>query len=240
MHEQILDPSAAAHINQLIAEYGGFAGLALLALGLLCLAVGLLNVRHLRRVIGTLIFILLTTAICGLALYLSLGRVQASSRSLADYGFIAAHFIVIGLLTAVVAAPLISLGRVWRPDNGRSGVGWWLSRFAWGYFTVFVVAPFVGAAVEYLLALHPDMHFAPQGSGLFIIGEVFGALTGWFVIGPLMGLLNIVRVPMQRALDGLAGNRMAAAGTVFTVMGFFVLTVLAPFGQHLHPSLVLR
>src|SRR5262249_23646121 len=157
---------------------------------------GLRQYSRLRPLSRSLAHVTFNVVVSGIALYLIFGAVQSTSASLADLGFLFAHVIVVGMLTALVAGMMVAFAS--QPDEvARARRPGWRGRSAWGLFAGFVAGPIVGALAELALAGSPALGFAPPGRGLLLMGDVFGIVAGWFVVAPITGLLNVARVHME-------------------------------------------
>ena len=163
----------------------------------------------------------------GIALYLIFGAVQSSRAALADFGFLSAHVIVVGMLTALVSGAMVAFAH--QPNGAaRAQRSFWLRRFVWGLFAGFLAGPIVGALAELVLAGSPILGFPSPGRGLLLLGDVFGIIAGWFVVAPITGLLNMARVRLEEEAARLPANWVPSAGTALALLGI-ALTGFSPF-----------
>ncbi len=236
MESTHLLPAAHTHVDAFLAEYGSLLGWVIVALGLFYVFYALRQYPYLTPLARSLAHVALNVVVCGVALYLLFGFVQSSTASLADLGFLAAHIIVIGTLTALVSGALVAFARQ-RPapeGPGQAVRSFWMRRFLWGVFAGFVAGPIVGALAELLLAGTTALGFAAPSRGLLILGDVFGIVAGWFVVAPLTGAANVLRVRLDEQAARLPVNAVGSAGTLLALCGL-VLTGFTPFSpQTIH------
>lgn len=223
-------PAAHIRVDAFLAQYGALAGWAVVGLGLFYIFYGVRGYPYLTPLSRSLVHVALNVLVCGLALYLLFGFVQSSSASLADLGFFAAHVIVVGMLSALVSGTLVAFARQLPPpaEPGRARWGYWGRRFVWGLLAGLIAGPLVGTMVELALAGTPSLGFAAPGRGLLVLGDVFGIVAGWFVVAPLTGLLNMLRVHLDEQVARIPATSMASAGMLLAMCGV-VMTGIAPF-----------
>lgn len=220
-------PAAHVHVDQLLAQYGSLIGWVIVALGIFYVVYGLRKYPSLRPFSRSLAHVALNVVASGLVLYLLFGFIQSNSLAIADLGFLAAHLIVIGMLTALVSGALVAFAT--QPDAAqRARRGFWVRRFAWGLFAGFLAGPIVGVLGELLLSGTHALAFASPGKGLLLLGDVFGIVAGWFIVAPVTGLVNVLRVRMDEQVARLPANALPSAGTVLALVGL-VLTGFTPF-----------
>lgn len=230
MESTHLFPAAHTHVDALLAEYGSLLGWVVVALGIFYVFYAVRQYPYLTPLARSLMHVTLNIVVCGVALYLLFGFVQSSTASLADLGFLAAHIIVVGMLTALVSGTLVAFARQRPVPDGprRAQLVFWMRRFRWGLFAGFVAGPIVGALAELLLAGTVAFGFAAPSNGLLILGDVFGIVAGWFVVAPLTGVVNVLRVRMDAEVARLPANAVASAGTLLALCGL-ALTGFTPF-----------
>lgn len=223
-------PAAHIRVDALFAQYGSLVGWAVVGLGLFYAMYGVRQYPYLRPLSRSLLHVALNVLVCGVILYLLFGFVRSSSASLADLGFLAAHVIVIGMLTALVSGLLVAFARQAPPPEELGYARWryWARRFLWGLLAGLIAGPVVGTLAELVLAGTPSLGFAAPGRGALILGDVFGIIAGWFVVAPLTGLLNVLRVRLDEQVARLPANSITSAGTLLALCGI-VLTGFAPF-----------
>lgn len=220
-------PAAHVHVDQFLAQYSTLLGWMVVALGAFYVVYGVRHYARLRPVSRSLAHVSLNVVISGIALYLIFGAVQSSTASLADFGFLSAHVIIVGMLTALVSGAMVAFAHQ-GDAAARAQRIFWLRRFAWGLFAGFLAGPIVGALAELALAGSPALAFASPGRGLLVLGDLFGIVAGWFVVAPITGLLNMARVRLEEEAARLPANWVPSAGAALTLLGI-VLTGFSPF-----------
>lgn len=223
-------PAAHIRVDAFFAQYGSLVGWAIVGLGVFYAFYGVRQYPYLRSVSRSLLHVALNVLVCGLVLYLLFGFVQSTTSSAADLGFLAAHIIVVGMLTALVSGALVAFARQ-SPEPQESGPAqwhYWAQRFLWGLLAGLIAGPVVGTLAELMLAGTPSLGFPAPGRGVLILGDIFGIVAGWFVVAPLTGLLNVLRVRLDEQVARLPANSIASAGTLLALCGL-ILTGFAPF-----------
>jgi hypothetical protein len=220
-------PPAHVHVDQFLAQYSSLLGWVVVALGVFYIVYGVRHYARLRPASRSLAHVTCNVVVSGIALYLVFGAVQSSTAALADFGFLFAHVIVVGMLTALVSGAVVAFAR--QPDAAaRARRAFWPRRFVWGLFAGFVAGPIVGTLAELVLAGSPALGFSPPGRSLLLLGDVFGIVAGWFVVAPITGLLNMARVRLEEGAARLPAQWAPSAGTALALFGI-VLAGFSPF-----------
>jgi len=220
-------PAAHVHVDQFLAQYSTLLGWLVVALGVFYVVYGVRQYARLQPAGRSLAHLSINAVTSGIALYLIFGAVQSSTATLADFGFLSAHVIVVGMLTALVSGAMVAFAH--QPDAAtRARRDFWRRRFAWGLFAGFLAGPIVGALSELALARSPILGLASPGGSLLLLGDIFGIVAGWFVVAPITGLLNMARVQLEEEAARLPATWVPGAGMALALLGI-VLTGFSPF-----------
>jgi hypothetical protein len=224
-------PPARTHVDLFLAQYSALLGWLVLLLGVFYVGYGVRHYARLRPLSRSLAHVAANVAVCGIVLYLLFGAVQSSTVELADFGFLSAHVIVVGIFAALVSGALVAF--MPQPndaaaDTPRTGRAFWLRRFVWGLLAGLVAGPLVGALAELLLAASPALGYRPPLGGLLLLGDVFGMVAGWLVVAPLTGLVNVARVHLEEQAARLPANVLPSVGGAIVLCGLLLVGV-SPF-----------
>jgi hypothetical protein len=223
-------PPARAHVDLFLAQYSALLGWLVLLLGIFYVVYGVRHYAGLRPLSRSLAHVAANVVVCGIVLYLLFGAVQSSTLELADFGFLSAHVIVVGMFAALVSGALVAF--MPQPDDATARMGreFWLHRFAWGLLAGLAAGPLVGALAELLLAASPALGYRPPLGGLLLLGDVFGIVAGWLVVAPLTGLVNVARVHLEEQAARLPANVLPSVGSAIVLCGL-LLVGFSPFSS---------
>src|SRR5690348_4840826 len=118
MNATHLFPAAHVHVDQFLAQYSSLLGWIVVVMGIFYVVYGTRQYARLRPASRSLAYVALNVVASGIVLYMAFGTIQSTTQAFVDFGFLFAHVIVVGMLTALVSGAMVAFVRQPDPHSG--------------------------------------------------------------------------------------------------------------------------